>query len=440
MTADEEDDIKTKLKSTVRLLLKRKEKIPRKILELLKALKTLCRDKSLYITRFDKGNGVVLMDKTEYITKMKSILADIKKFKEIKKKKNTFTKKEDQTNRKLLQLKKKGEITEEVYQQIRSTGCQPSRLYGLPKVHKDSKNPPLRPILSMVNSYCANLAKWLLSFLSSLSPSKFSVKDSFVAAEKISTIDVHDMTNVFLVSYDAVQLFTNIPVHDTIEHIVKIIPPDKLPISKDTLRILLRIACTEVPFNFNDKTYVQIDGLSMGSSLAPLMAEFALHMIEENIDEPKLFLRYADDCLALFRGEDEAERFLLKLNSIHPSIQFTIEKQEDNRINFLDMTVYHENKTLHTKWHVKPTNTFVYSHFNSASPASYKQNAIRALYIRSQKLTTDSEEKSAVKQLVKNILLKNGYSGKYIERVFSLTDSRENKHKSQEEANVKKTE
>ena len=39
MTADQEDETKTKLKSMVRLMLKKKEKIPRKVCEMLKALK-----------------------------------------------------------------------------------------------------------------------------------------------------------------------------------------------------------------------------------------------------------------------------------------------------------------------------------------------------------------------------------------------------------------
>ncbi len=314
MTADEDDDVKSKLKAMVRVLTKRKEKIPKKISSMLNSLKKLCRDKNLYISRLDKGNGVVLMDRSQYVSKMDGILSDTAKFKQIESTNCTFTKKEDQINRKLLQLKKKGEITEEIYQQVRSTGCQPSRLYGLPKVHKDANDPPLRPILSMVNSYCTNLSKWLLSFLSPLSPSKFSVKDSFAAAEKIISAPVHDLSEIYLVSFDVQQLFTNIPVQETIEHLVKTVPAAQLPVSKDTLKILLRIACTEVPFNFDNRTFVQIEGLSMGSSLAPLMAEFALHMIEEKVTEPRLFIRYVDDCLALFKNELEADDFLLELN------------------------------------------------------------------------------------------------------------------------------
>ena len=91
------------------------------------------------------------------------------------------------------------------------------------------------------------------------------------------------------------------------------------------------------------------------------------------------------------------------------------------------MTVYHESKVLRTKWHVKPTNTFLYTHYSSYSPGPYKKNAIRALYIRSQKLTTDEELKTEAKQLVKTIFLKNGYSENYIERTFAQCDLTNNK-------------
>ncbi len=161
----------------------------------------------------------------------------------------------------------------------------------------------------------------------------------------------------------------------------------------------------------------------MGSCLAPLMAEFALHMIEEKFTEPKLFIRYVDDCLALFENEDQAEQFLAHLNTQNRDIQFTIEKEQNNAIDFLDMTIYHQQNIIHTKWHIKPTNTFLYTHFSSASPSSYKKNAIRALYTRSQKLSSEAHEKTKARELVKTIFLKNGYPEHYIEKVFAETDN-----------------
>ena len=160
------EEIKQLLKSTIRAIMKKKEKIPRRILTLLKALKTVCRDETIYISKPDKGNGVVIMDKSQYISNMSKILQDQSKFKEVPSgQKNIYIAKESQVNSKLPQLKKNKQIEDKIYQQLRSTGCKPSRLYGLLEVHKSACDPPMRPILSMDNSYCDNIAKSLILIL-----------------------------------------------------------------------------------------------------------------------------------------------------------------------------------------------------------------------------------------------------------------------------------
>lgn len=130
------------------------------------------------------------------------------------------------------------------------------------------------------------------------------------------------------------------------------------------------------------------------------MDEFALHMIEERISAPKLYLRFVDDSVAIFKNEEEATAFLQNLNSFHPSLQFTMEKTMNNQINFLDMTIYIKNNALHTKWYLKPTNNLVYTHKHAQSPSIYKNNTIKALYTRSQKLTSEENHKTEAKQKI----------------------------------------
>lgn len=152
----------------------------------------------------------------------------------------------------------------------------------------------------------------------------------------------------------------------------------------------------------------------MGSSLAPLMADFALDMIERNITTPKFFIRYVDDCLAAFDNDEEATDFLTFLNSHHESLQFTIERAVNKQINFLDMTIYNEDNKIKTKWYIKPTNTLLYTNRLSYSPNTYKYNAIKALHTRSQKLTSDLTEKIRVREKVIEIFQKNGYPERII--------------------------
>ena len=53
-----------------------------------KAMISLSKDKSIVISRPDKGNGVVLMDKSSYISKVNLILTDATKFEKVEKNKD----------------------------------------------------------------------------------------------------------------------------------------------------------------------------------------------------------------------------------------------------------------------------------------------------------------------------------------------------------------
>ena len=51
---------------------------------MIKILQNLSKDKSIYITRPDKGKGVVILDREEYISRMKNILNDTNPFRPMK--------------------------------------------------------------------------------------------------------------------------------------------------------------------------------------------------------------------------------------------------------------------------------------------------------------------------------------------------------------------
>ena len=81
----------------------------------------------------------------------------------------------------------------------------------------------------------------------------------------------------------------------------------------------------------------------MGSPLAPVFANIFMSFQESkwlneyNLNKPKFYLRYVDDILAAFDKEQDSLNFLNFLNNRHPNIKFTIEKQNNNSIAFLDL-------------------------------------------------------------------------------------------------------
>ena len=60
-------------------------------------------------------------------------------------------------------------------------------------------------------------------------------------------------------------------------------------------------------------------------------------VIEYNLNNPKFYLRYVDDILPAFDNEQDSLNFLICLNNRHHNIKFTIEKQINHSIAFLDV-------------------------------------------------------------------------------------------------------
>ena len=115
-----------------------------------KALTSLLNDKSIIISKADKGNAIVILNKKDYINKVNELLNDKNVFKKISS--NLTEKREQSLIEFLLQLKRNKIIDDKVYKEMRPMTCSRTpEAYFLIKVHK--KNLPVRPIISSYNSY-----------------------------------------------------------------------------------------------------------------------------------------------------------------------------------------------------------------------------------------------------------------------------------------------
>ena len=104
-------------------------------------------------------------------------------------------------------------------------------------------------------------------------------------------------------------------------------------------------ATSQTHFTVNSKFYNQIDGVDMVSPLPPVLANIFMGfhkskwINEYNLNKPKFYLRYVGDILAVFDNEKDLLYFFDFLNNRHPNIKFTIEKQINQSIAFLDVFI-----------------------------------------------------------------------------------------------------
>ena len=126
-------------------------------------------DPNIVILKAVKGNSIVILNKSDYTSKMNNILDDSSKFKLLSGNIfNALISKEDEINRLLTKMKNQKEISEDEYNFLRASGTQPGILYGLPKFTKSAHLFDLSflsselPVIPLQNSLCQFLLPLLL--------------------------------------------------------------------------------------------------------------------------------------------------------------------------------------------------------------------------------------------------------------------------------------
>ena len=79
-----------------------------------------------------------------------------------------------------------------------------------------------------------------------------------------------------MVSFDVKSLFTNVPLETTIHIILRRIYTNNeltTSLTKKEMKERLLLCIKNVHFTFNAQNYIQVDGVAMGSPLAPLLAD-----------------------------------------------------------------------------------------------------------------------------------------------------------------------
>ena len=170
-----------------------------------------------------------------------------------------------------------------------------------------------------------------------------------------------------MVSFDVESLFTSIPLDECIEVAITYIYQGNplIKISPTDLKTLFSFATAENHFLFKGVFYDQIDGVAMGSPLAPVHANLFMRYHEKNwLDnysssqlQVLLYRRYVDDTFCLFDNEEDALMFLNYINARQPSIRFTIEREIEKKLSFLDVLLDNSHPSIAISVYRKKTFT-----------------------------------------------------------------------------------
>ena len=344
------------------------------------ALQNLRKDEDIHITKADKANVIVVMDKEAYIEKMNELLRDRNTYEELRS--DPVERVSAEFHRNIREIFSDNQFLIKKFQSI---GSKLPYLYGNVKTHKQGH--PMRPIISTIGSVSYFLSKFLVNLLKpligSISSSHIKNSNDFVDKVKSAHID----SNSLFVSFDVKSLFTNVPVEDVLHFLNIELRKYVYTIPVDSVIRLIRLCVIDTCFVFEGKFYKQKFGMQMGNCLSPVLSNIYMEFFEKRIanaiiPDDVYWVRYVDDIFAIVKRHLRVQDFLNDLNSLVETIKFEVEEETEGCLNFLDVKVIKIDNMTKFKIFRKPTNNNLIINAKSTHMLSVKRSALRSMFLR----------------------------------------------------------
>jgi hypothetical protein len=179
---------------------------------------------------------------------------------------------------------------------------------------------------------------------------------------------------------------------------------------------MLQIILQQNYFQFDNQYYKQNIGLAMGAPTSAIIAEIFLQNLEHNQICNILtkyiigYFRYVDDILIIYDiNKTHIDTMINEFNTIHLTINFTIENEENNKLNFLDLTIHRKHNKLDYTIYRKPTATDIFIHNSSCHPIEHKLASINYITNRIHTYPLAEQAKDTELNTIKTILKNNQY-------------------------------
>jgi len=364
------------------------------------------------ITRADKGQTIIVVKIDDYNSKIHDFLQH-----------NSFKMMSgDPTNIFTRETKKivnscKTIIPHNLKWKYNNMNPHPPSIRALMKIHKPDI--PIRPVINWQHAPAYKIAKLLSEKLQQTLqlPFAFNIQNSLQLMHELkNTIPYND--NLRLASFDISNMYTNIPTNKIptiITEICKNLNTSKTV--KNELIKLTRMILKQNYFNFQNITYKQTTGLAMGAPTSAIFSEIYLQYIEHTLLIDILsnnhiigYFRYVDDILLIYDIEiTNINKLLEQVNNTTPNLNFTIETEQNNMLNFLDITIHRNPKKFEFSIYRKPTVTNHIIPKDSCHPPSHKLSAIRFLTDRMHTYPISEHSRVTEANNIKHILQVNKY-------------------------------
>jgi len=311
------------------------------------------------------------------------------------------------------------------------TKSQYPRFHVLPKVHKNPwGSRPIVPSHSWITSRMSEVADSLLRPL--LLEFPWVVDSTKEVLQQVQSQIRYPESDVWLVTGDVEAFYTNVPIAQSSREIGllwKKFNKDSGISHKDIERLLL-IIMTSNFFEYDGDVYRQLEGVAMGTSCAPLVANLyaalkerrnGVHRLRATVGKLLLYVRYIDDILLVFRGsKEELMEYLAKdaqLDGLNISWSYSCARQVFLDIELL-MIPGHPYTRLQTRVYRKPMNKHLYIPWSSAHPLHVKKAFVKAELTRFRMISSNEQYFVDTSLFFRRNLRRRGYPANILDSWF----------------------
>lgn len=310
-------------------------------------LHNLKKRKEIVVVRADKGGATVVMDAQDYSQKLEKLVEDKEFFVNIKKnpvkclEKNIKGRIEEMRKAKMLC---KGDERDWI---MGSAECPV--MNGFPKIHKMGN--PLHPVVSAINDPGKKISQRLASILKVILPDGWGrVKKVDDVIGDLKKINIHEQETIC--SLDVISMFPNINRKVLIDIVKEKWGSNSTIQDLDLCETIrwLEWWLDHMYVEVNGQFYKQIKGLSIGSCLSPILAEVVMSKWDKIVKEKfgnkiKLWKRYVDDILCIFKGDcKDMKKVIDQMNTL---MEVEVEWENKEGIAYLDIRIMRKRKIDH---------------------------------------------------------------------------------------------
>lgn len=299
-----------------------------------------------------------------------------------------------------------------------------SRLYGYFKIHKDGS--PARPIISATDCMGKPLATWFLAKLNIIADelSEHRIKSADELFRNVND-KVLDKDHV-LVTWDYDNMFTNIPFDETkmiIRKYYYLIEKNTSVPVEEFLNALSFIIEECAFFSFNDKMYMQAEGLAMGNSLSQVLAEITTSyflnkaLLQFDKSEISFIYKYVDDIIGAI-NKNCLDRLQKAIESLHSGMKLKMQNEDHNgEVIYLQMKIgrnAESNNSVYARWFQKEYCSKRILDFHSYHPQRMKDSVVKEFISSVLKISSNHCWKAALRD-VRKTLRNSNYPNGYID-------------------------